>query len=264
MNGNGNDSVQRASIISSIEFSSKVLSIGFLLSLYGYSECLVSGVGSRWTTIKNQRHTNRFDSSSSSSYSNRKWWLHPSKHLVGSLLQIQSDSFDCRSSFRGKSKRRCGRESLNKRFFSFWLLDDGYCPSARLWQEINSRNCYSSTSVQQVSWIVERWRFVRSIESHRLFSADIIELFEAFNEQGVRRNLTIVRLILAAWSISLMQFTLVVTSTRTRKERSAAYKRRDSRDNDKCFSCRLFWETELWVNEEHRSSSTYHCQLVSI
>jgi hypothetical protein len=39
-----------------------------------------------------------------------------------------------------------------------------------------------------------------------------------------------------------MQFTLVVTSTKTRKERT------DAKDLRKCISCRLFWETELWVN----------------
>ena len=76
--------------------------------------------------------------------------------------------------------------------------------------------------------------------------ADIIELFEAFKEHDVQKNLTIVHLILTAWSISLMQFTLVVTSTKSRKKRT------DNPDTaeklDKCFSCRLFWETELWVN----------------
>ncbi|CAF4391739.1 unnamed protein product, partial [Rotaria magnacalcarata] len=34
-------------------------------------------------------------------------------------------------------------------------------------------------------------------------AADIIELFEAFKEHDVQRNLTIIHLILAAWSISL-------------------------------------------------------------
>ncbi len=77
--------------------------------------------------------------------------------------------------------------------------------------------------------------------------ADIIELFEAFKEHGVQRNVTIVRLILAAWSISLMQFTLVVTSTKSRKNRSGGFKRTDSQEIEKCLSCRLFWETELWV-----------------
>ncbi|CAF3335600.1 unnamed protein product [Rotaria socialis] len=73
-------------------------------------------------------------------------------------------------------------------------------------------------------------------------AADIIELFEAFKEIDVQRNLTIIHLILAAWSISLMQFTLVVTSTKSRKTRTEA-----SKANDECISCRLFWETELWA-----------------
>ncbi len=79
------------------------------------------------------------------------------------------------------------------------------------------------------------------------FIADIIELFEAFKEHGVQRNLTIIHLILTAWSISLMQFTLVVTSTKSRKHRAGGFKRTDPEEIDKCISCRLFWETELWV-----------------
>ncbi|CAF0933657.1 unnamed protein product [Rotaria sordida] len=78
-------------------------------------------------------------------------------------------------------------------------------------------------------------------------AADIIELFEAFKEPGVQRNLTIVHLILVAWSISLMQFTLVVTSTKSRKNRSGGFKPIDPEELEKCFNWRLFWETELWA-----------------
>ena len=79
------------------------------------------------------------------------------------------------------------------------------------------------------------------------WTADIIELFEAFKEHGVQRNLTIIHLILTAWSISLMQFTLVVTSTKSRKKIKEGSKQTDTKDDEKCFSCRLFWETELCV-----------------
>ncbi|CAF3375309.1 unnamed protein product [Rotaria socialis] len=78
-------------------------------------------------------------------------------------------------------------------------------------------------------------------------AADIIELFEAFKEPGVQRNLTIVHLILVAWSISLMQFTLVVTATKSRKNLSTDVKSKDSKEFKKCFNCQLFWETELWA-----------------
>ncbi|CAF4545899.1 unnamed protein product, partial [Didymodactylos carnosus] len=76
-------------------------------------------------------------------------------------------------------------------------------------------------------------------------AADIIELFEAFKETGVQRNFTIIHLILSAWSVSLLQFTLVVTSTKTRKIRDSS----QSSDKviDECFTCLLFWETELWA-----------------
>ncbi|CAF0774485.1 unnamed protein product [Didymodactylos carnosus] len=76
-------------------------------------------------------------------------------------------------------------------------------------------------------------------------AADIIELFEAFKESGVQRNLTIIHLILSAWSVSLLQFTLVVTSTKSRKTRGGFQSSDDS--TDQCFTFRLFWETELWA-----------------
>ena len=47
-----------------------------------------------------------------------------------------------------------------------------------------------------------------------------------------------------------MQFTLVVTSTKTRKNRSGGFKKTDPKEIEKCFSCRLFWETELWVKKD--------------
>lgn len=72
-------------------------------------------------------------------------------------------------------------------------------------------------------------------------------MFEAFKEPGVQRNLTIVHLILAAWSISLMQFTLVVTATKSPKTRDTNSKNKSSEETENCFNCRLFWETELWV-----------------
>jgi len=45
-----------------------------------------------------------------------------------------------------------------------------------------------------------------------------------------------------------MQFTLVVTSTKSRKNRTSDLKPTDLKELEKCISCRLFWETELWVN----------------
>lgn len=85
------------------------------------------------------------------------------------------------------------------------------------------------------------WTYLR-------YLADIIELFESFKEQGVQKNLTIVHLILAAWSISLMQFTLVVTATKTRKPPEKDEDGNEIFEDENCCSCRLFWETELWVS----------------
>ncbi|CAF0804142.1 unnamed protein product [Adineta steineri] len=78
-------------------------------------------------------------------------------------------------------------------------------------------------------------------------AADIIELFEAFKEHDVQKNLTIIHLILSAWSISLMQFTLVVTSTKSRKHRTGGWKKPDPEELKKYLNWRLFWETELWA-----------------
>jgi hypothetical protein len=52
-----------------------------------------------------------------------------------------------------------------------------------------------------------------------------------------------------------MQFTLVVTSTKSRKNRSGGFKRTDPQEIAKCCSCRLFWETELWVKFQFFSLS---------
>jgi hypothetical protein len=63
-----------------------------------------------------------------------------------------------------------------------------------------------------------------------------------------------------------MQFTLVVTSTKSRKNRRGGFKRTDPEQVEKCCSCRLFWETELWVKLSCfllNRFNQYHCHLGS-
>lgn len=54
-------------------------------------------------------------------------------------------------------------------------------------------------------------------------AADIIEIFEAFNEDNVMHNRGLIIGLLCIWSWALMQFTLVYTATRGRRYKSTMY-----------------------------------------
>ncbi|WAR14321.1 TMM26-like protein [Mya arenaria] len=49
-------------------------------------------------------------------------------------------------------------------------------------------------------------------------AADIVEFFEAFNEQEVQYHKVLCLVILGIWSLSLVQFSLVLTASRRRRE----------------------------------------------
>ncbi|XP_063836009.1 transmembrane protein 26 [Ostrinia nubilalis] len=53
-------------------------------------------------------------------------------------------------------------------------------------------------------------------------AADIIEFFDSFKDQKVASEKVLVLLTLAIWSWSLMQFTVVLTATKSRKSRGTA------------------------------------------
>ncbi|KAG6460077.1 hypothetical protein O3G_MSEX011753 [Manduca sexta] len=53
-------------------------------------------------------------------------------------------------------------------------------------------------------------------------AADIIEFFDSFKDEKVASEKVLVLLTLAIWSWSLMQFTVVLTATKSRKSRGAA------------------------------------------
>uniref|UniRef100_A0A1I8J7H3 G_PROTEIN_RECEP_F1_2 domain-containing protein n=1 Tax=Macrostomum lignano TaxID=282301 RepID=A0A1I8J7H3_9PLAT len=51
-------------------------------------------------------------------------------------------------------------------------------------------------------------------------AADIVEFFEAFKEEVVKRDRMLIKLILTIWTWSLLQFVLVITAQRARKDQS--------------------------------------------
>ncbi|GFO36048.1 transmembrane protein [Plakobranchus ocellatus] len=51
-------------------------------------------------------------------------------------------------------------------------------------------------------------------------AADIVEFFEAFKEETVRYNRTLCIVILGIWTMSLIQFSLVLTASRARRDRT--------------------------------------------
>uniref|UniRef100_A0A1I8IPQ8 Transmembrane protein 26 n=2 Tax=Macrostomum lignano TaxID=282301 RepID=A0A1I8IPQ8_9PLAT len=51
-------------------------------------------------------------------------------------------------------------------------------------------------------------------------AADIVEFFEAFKEEVVKRDRNLIMLILTIWTWSLLQFVLVITAQRARKDHS--------------------------------------------
>ncbi|XP_071147486.1 transmembrane protein 26-like isoform X1 [Mytilus edulis] len=78
--------------------------------------------------------------------------------------------------------------------------------------------------------IVGRWLLPKGKLTHDQLSqlllvyigtaADIVEFFEAFKEEQVRYNKLLCIIILGLWSLSLIQFTLVLTAARARRDQS--------------------------------------------
>ena len=78
-------------------------------------------------------------------------------------------------------------------------------------------------------------------------ASDIMDLFILFNESYVIRDDTITYIILAAWSFSLVQFTLVLTATKGAKTRAVGTVPLSDNSNPEdadggCKCC----ETEVW------------------
>ena len=106
--------------------------------------------------------------------------------------------------------------------------------------------------------IIGRWLMPRGEVSHDQLSqllfvyigiaSDIMELFILFNESYVIQDHIITYIILGSWSLSLMQFTLVLTVTKGQKTRAVGIAPLSndvgSADNNgkRCDCC----ETEVW------------------
>jgi len=68
-------------------------------------------------------------------------------------------------------------------------------------------------------------------------AADIIEFFDSFKEDRIAREPVLVYLTLGIWAWSLMQFTVVLTATKSRKSRlSSGSARRKVRTETSCCS----------------------------
>lgn len=103
-------------------------------------------------------------------------------------------------------------------------------------------------------WILPRGEITRNELSQLLFvfigiASDITELFALFEESTVRMNTDITYAILCIWSVSLLQFTLVLTATHSpKKARTALATRPVSPDGDdaQVNFVMAFFQTEVW------------------
>ncbi|XP_041378196.1 transmembrane protein 26-like [Gigantopelta aegis] len=68
-------------------------------------------------------------------------------------------------------------------------------------------------------------------------AADIIEFFEAFKEDQVKYNRILCITILGIWSLSLIQFSLVLTASRARRDQSGLVMKRESPDSETIGCC---------------------------
>lgn len=75
-------------------------------------------------------------------------------------------------------------------------------------------------------------------------AADIIEFFESYKEDRVARERLLVYLTLGIWSWSLMQFTVVLTATKSRKSKlSSSVTLGRKRDTPKTSCCNI----DVWA-----------------
>ncbi|XP_046375848.1 transmembrane protein 26-like [Haliotis rufescens] len=74
-------------------------------------------------------------------------------------------------------------------------------------------------------WILPKGKLTHDQLSQLLLvyigtAADIVEFFDAFKEEVVRYNKLLCMIILGIWTLSLLQFTLVLTASRVRRDQS--------------------------------------------
>lgn len=74
-------------------------------------------------------------------------------------------------------------------------------------------------------------------------AADIIEFFDSFKEDRVAREPLLVYLTLGIWSWSLMQFTVVLTATKSRKSRLSSSSTSKKKVNNETSCCSI----DVWA-----------------
>ncbi|KAK3586039.1 hypothetical protein CHS0354_033166 [Potamilus streckersoni] len=101
-------------------------------------------------------------------------------------------------------------------------------------------------------WILPRGDTSRDQLSQLLFvfigiASDIMELFTLFDEDAVKENLELRYAVLVIWTVSLVQFTLVLTSTNSpKKQRVASNLKANSNSLDQTCCLMKFFHTEIW------------------
>ncbi|XP_046370055.1 transmembrane protein 26-like [Haliotis rufescens] len=104
-------------------------------------------------------------------------------------------------------------------------------------------------------WILPRGELTRDKLSQLLFvyigmASDIMDLFVLFEEPDVRKDRIYTYVILVLWSISLLQFSIVLTATKSpKKSRPALVHPEDEFEEEKkktCGSCCGCLKTEIW------------------
>ncbi|XP_046581402.1 transmembrane protein 26-like [Haliotis rubra] len=104
-------------------------------------------------------------------------------------------------------------------------------------------------------WILPRGELTRDKLSQLLFvyigmASDIMDLFVLFEEPDVRKDRVYTYVILVLWSISLLQFAIVLTATKSpKKSRPALVHPEEEFEEEKrkvCGSCCGCLKTEIW------------------
>ncbi|KAE9414039.1 hypothetical protein Angca_002629, partial [Angiostrongylus cantonensis] len=71
---------------------------------------------------------------------------------------------------------------------------------------------------------ISREQLSQILLAYLAISSDIVEFFDVFKEKPVYNNINVQRIVLAAWTLSLLQFPFVLTVSRARKMRVAITK----------------------------------------
>ena len=104
-------------------------------------------------------------------------------------------------------------------------------------------------------WVLPRGEISRNELSQLLFvfigiASDITELFALFEENKVRENTGLTYAILCVWTVSLLQFTFVLTSTHSPRKTRMGFQTDDEPEVDEdepqpgCL--KSFFQTEVW------------------